>query len=175
METTTSPLNVVSLATNLHCDLRSASVPSKRQASQNEKYYRFRGRVHPGDVGLPYLDCPELFGGMPGLLWWTGTRDEVERRGNAKFWTKRDMFAEAQKPENYWPLRPPHHYGRCHGCHESGKGVRKRKRRVFQEKLMDGLDEWETNNWEHDWRVCPVCEVERMLEYRNGDKNGEII
>src|SRR5205809_93957 len=103
MEATISPRHVVSHTTNLRCDLRSASVPSKRQASQNEKYYRFRGRVHPGDVGLPYLDCPALSIGDSPLLWWAGTRDEVEREGKVKFWTKRDMFAEAQKSENYWP------------------------------------------------------------------------
>jgi len=173
METITSPRHLGSTAT-LHCDLRSASIPSKRQATQNEKYHRFRGRVYPGDVGLPYLDCPELFGSAP-LPWWEGTRDEVERKGKVNFWTKRDMFVEAQKAENYWPLRPPHHHGRCRMCHESGKGLRKRKWRLLQEELMDGLDEWETSMWEHDWRACPVCEQERKLRDRDGDGDGEII
>lgn len=110
-------------------DLRSASIPYKRDADQGQKYYYFKA-VKLGDVGQAYYTTPDGYSGMTAI----GFKVLPADRGEAKveLWTKRSLFIEAQG----YPC-PPRHHHHCRGCNEGRNAWTKRQasRRAIRQTL----------------------------------------
>ena len=99
-------------------DLRSCSVPYKRDASDGYRYWNFKV-VKRGDIGQKYLTAPEHTLDCPldckyrHPLWnYTLPANAKERK--VATWTKRSLYQEAQELP-----RPPKHHRSCRDAKNS--------------------------------------------------------
>jgi hypothetical protein len=169
-----TPSHLLDHDTTLHDDLRAPHTPRKRALSQAHRYHNFRApALSPGLVSQPYLHTPPLL--HPNTYLWRATANLTldaliaHPETTIRTWTKKDMYLESLKPEFYWPKRPPHHYGRCRGCHNYWPHNKKGRRtmgRLRRERMDEGVREWR-EGWGvgDDGRVCEVCEEEGYWYY----------
>jgi len=140
-------------------DIRSMSVPTKRTQKAKQKYYSYRSN-HPSTVGQPYVALagkrPEHTN--PFLI----DRVVLGDRTCIEIWTKRDLWLD--RTTDIWPLRPPHHFGRCRRCHSGRPGEpwtgRKREAAAFKREYSDVDDA--LNEAYHS---CPGCAREGELRW----------
>lgn len=135
-------------------DFRSPSISRRREANAYQKYFGYRSTakghlgqhyhsLYPqpktGSSELPFNFTDTCFFSMrdPLLQHLHSLQDPSDTlfsvKQETRIWTKRDMYQ--QRLWNISPLRPPHHYGRCRGCHErrAPKKRKARRRAVGQE------------------------------------------
>ena len=141
-------------------DLRSPSIPRKRTLKAKQKYLSYRSH-HPSTVGQKYLALTEERPREKGLGW---LQSVIPWEDNVceKAWTKQDLWAN--RLDDIWPLRHPHHYGRCRGCHTERPGGW-RSRKEEREALRKGV-EGEVEDAMFKWRcTCGCEEIEAALEF----------
>lgn len=95
-------------------DLRSASIPRKREAIESQKYFDFRC-VKRGDINQASCFVPDMSAKTPLLRLKPALGKEIIQNAEVKVWTKKDMFNE--RMNDILPLNVPHHHGRCRACH----------------------------------------------------------
>ena len=109
-------------------DLRSASVPYKRDATRGEKYYHFKG-VKAGDLeqsSYTVRDCAVRVSAT-----WLHLVPTNREEAKIETWIKESLFRKAKD----YP-RPPTHHHHCISCNEGRMGWRRRHRRDKEVKRM---------------------------------------
>lgn len=105
-------------------DLRSASIPSKRERTRSEKYYNFR-HVKPGQLDRPHY---RVISTPRGNL-----RDEeaLSEKTPIEIWNKQRMYTEAQQ----WPRPPRYHRAHIDKLHKCGMTPAYDRRRYNHRQL----------------------------------------
>lgn len=164
-------------------DLRSASIPHKRDADQGQKYYYFKA-VKLGDVGQAYYTASNGTSRLSPI----GLEVLPADRSEAKIdvWTKRSLFVQAQG----YP-RPPQHHHHCRGCQEGKNAWTKRQARacdirqilkvsptdMYEENRLVDLDVV-TESLGNDWIYPSEAHdhsYAKVIEERNNKIVGEIL
>ncbi|KAI9777183.1 MAG: hypothetical protein M1839_009026 [Geoglossum umbratile] len=140
-----------------HKDLRSPSVPSRRDAERNDKYYHWRV-VKPGQLGTPHY-AADYAGGVPWAIFPADLK-----KASVVTLDKRNLYREAQdsRPPTYsrsipdnWPRDIRQHFGKRETAdaiaHDRDGG------RFRYEDEMADIDAYEGG------LDCPVCELESLI------------
>lgn len=158
-------------------DIRSASIDRKRALKAKQKYFSYRSH-HPSTIGQPYLafrpdpERPRISQDISNNSIHSGI--PIPQLGEStcvKIWTKRDMWEE--RMEGIYPLRRPHHYGRCYRCHDTQTASGKRqmaKEKVRLEIETDKGDKANLDCEEFEDRDLPRWTHQNAIqnEFENG-------
>ena len=124
-------------------DLRSASIPYKRDADQGQKYYYFKA-VKRGDLGQAYYTAPDGSSRLTAIGLEMLPADHSEAK--VEVWTKRSLFTQAQG----YP-RPPRHHRHCRGCNEGRNAWTKRQ--AYTSDIRQTLKVSPVSISEEDWLI----------------------
>ncbi|KAL9618156.1 MAG: hypothetical protein Q9160_007106 [Pyrenula sp. 1 TL-2023] len=174
-------------------DLRAPSIPHLRAQKSSQKYLSYLS-TPKGALGQPFHSLsPSPSPTSSPLLWPFNSPvsfsmadpllqnqhslllqdPSFDIKHEVRTWTRRDMYH--QRMWDISPIRPPHHYGRCRGCHER-RGLKKRRERRrevgWEMGVGDGGMGTEGMRWFFEVLDAEAEDL-RLVEWWRGEGRGQ--